>query len=578
MKKILMLIAAVIVMAAPAFAQSAFSDVPRDHWAYGAVSQLENAGLVVGYPDGTFKGKRTLTRYEFAMVLAKLLPFLTEDGTINVSGFATKQDLDGYAKLSDIKGADLSGVASKADLDAIAKLANEFKAELTSLGVDINSLNADVNALRSRVAALEDEQARVVVTGDLNVGAKYGFKNDALLLDYDRALQVEGSQGTLNVKDFQINVKGRVNNNINAYLSLVAGDYMKKVVDPEMIATWATDVNTASDVTVLPYYMYATVDMNKWGDFRLGRMPFQINKYVYKRYDSDSYFDIARMDNGDYAVDGVDYTKDFGVVDVRAWLAQPQHSMFEDHTLDFAYGLTSPVKVMAGAQLGFNISSARVEALINYNEALKNWFSYDGRAISKIYGATLNVPMGSFTLDGAYFQQKTQDLDKYLGSDKDNPTMFDVKGTLDWNGLVVDAGYRQVELGYEAPADWEAMAYIHNPSNVKGFYADAAYAFGNFDVFGAYKQYKLKDDFGFSIDEDKITYWKAGVDYNTGKIGKFGVKYEQLKNYGEKSNYLTVSWAKKVGNANFKLAYQNVNNKDLDNKGNILYGQAGYSF
>ena len=168
MKKILMLMVAVIIMAAPAFAQNAFSDVPRDHWAYGAVSQLAAAGIVEGYPDGTFQGKRTLTRYEYAMIIARLLPFLSDED-INVSAFATKKDLDGYAKLSDIKGGDFSGLASKADLDAIAKLANEFKAELAALGVDVNALNADVNALRSRVAALEDEQARVKITCRKNI-------------------------------------------------------------------------------------------------------------------------------------------------------------------------------------------------------------------------------------------------------------------------------------------------------------------------------------------------------------------------------------------------------------------------
>ena len=574
MKKILMLVAAVIVMAAPAFAaQQQFSDVPRNHWAYDAIYQLEDAGYLdfEGYPDGQFKGNNTLTRYEFAMIIAELVPILENKESVDVSGLATKNDIKGLAKKSDIKDVDLSGVASKADIDAIAKLANEFKAELTALGVDVKALNADINDLRNRVDALEAEQARVVVTGELNVAGKYGFNVDKGFADYDLNTVSDGSQGTGLYKDFQINVKGRVNNNINAYLSLVAGDYMKKIVDPSDKATWATDVNTSSDVAVLPYYMYATVDMNKWGDFRLGRMPFQLNKYVYKRYDSDSYFDIARMDNGDYAVDGVDYTKDFGVVDVRAWLTQPQHSMFEDHTLDFAYGLSSPVKMMAGAQLGFNISSARIEGLINYNEALKDWFSYDGRAISKVWGGTVNVPFGSFALDGAYFKQETSGFDE-------KPDMKAIDGTLDWNGLNLKVGYKDVKSGYYAPGDWESIVYLHNIDNVKGFNAAAAYSFGNFDLNGAYKQYKIKDDFGFKYDEDKITYWKAGADYNTGKIGKFGVKYEQLKNFGLKSNYLTVTWTKKFGNANFKLGYQNVNNKYNESKGNIIFGQAGYSF
>jgi len=50
-----------------------FQDVPRDHWAYDAISTLWQAGLVEGYPDGTFGGDRFFTRYEMAMVFARAL-------------------------------------------------------------------------------------------------------------------------------------------------------------------------------------------------------------------------------------------------------------------------------------------------------------------------------------------------------------------------------------------------------------------------------------------------------------------------------------------------------------------------
>lgn len=46
-----------------------FPDVPNNHWAYAAVSDLSRRGLVEGYPDGTFGGDRMLTRYEFAQIV-----------------------------------------------------------------------------------------------------------------------------------------------------------------------------------------------------------------------------------------------------------------------------------------------------------------------------------------------------------------------------------------------------------------------------------------------------------------------------------------------------------------------------
>ena len=46
-----------------------FPDVPENHWAYEAVATMARSGLVKGYPDGEFKGDRTMTRYEFAQII-----------------------------------------------------------------------------------------------------------------------------------------------------------------------------------------------------------------------------------------------------------------------------------------------------------------------------------------------------------------------------------------------------------------------------------------------------------------------------------------------------------------------------
>jgi hypothetical protein len=45
-----------------AAAAQEFTDVPEHHWAYEAIDYLQEAGLVEGYPDGTFKGDRPFTR------------------------------------------------------------------------------------------------------------------------------------------------------------------------------------------------------------------------------------------------------------------------------------------------------------------------------------------------------------------------------------------------------------------------------------------------------------------------------------------------------------------------------------
>ena len=55
----------------PAGAQS-FSDLPANHWAYDAINKLVEAGIVEGYPDGEYKGQRTMNRYEMESELRVL--------------------------------------------------------------------------------------------------------------------------------------------------------------------------------------------------------------------------------------------------------------------------------------------------------------------------------------------------------------------------------------------------------------------------------------------------------------------------------------------------------------------------
>src|SRR5580658_8115996 len=103
----------------PAMADSSgpFADVPADHWAYQAVDTLQKAGIVIGYPDGTYGGRRAMTRYEFAEAIARLLPLLNTD----TSNFATKDDL--AAAKADLQGKlDSNGAA----IDSLKQLVDGF--------------------------------------------------------------------------------------------------------------------------------------------------------------------------------------------------------------------------------------------------------------------------------------------------------------------------------------------------------------------------------------------------------------------------------------------------------------------
>lgn len=131
-----------VAFAVPAFANQ-FSDVEKDHWAYDAVENLAEAGIIEGYGDNTFKGENNVTRYEMAQMVAKAL----------------NQDLTGEHKAT------------------VEKLAREFASELNGMGIAIEEL--------------QEEQARVKITGDARArfGAVDGEGDNS---DFRARLTVDG--------------------------------------------------------------------------------------------------------------------------------------------------------------------------------------------------------------------------------------------------------------------------------------------------------------------------------------------------------------------------------------------------
>lgn len=129
MKKILAIAAvAALTAGVSAYAANPFSDVSTSDWAYQAVSDLSDQGIVEGYPDGTFKGQQNMTRYELAQIIARLM---AKEDQLNAEQKAT-----------------------------VDKLAAQYADELANLGV--------------RVANVEKKLGNVSFTGT----AQFTFKRD----------------------------------------------------------------------------------------------------------------------------------------------------------------------------------------------------------------------------------------------------------------------------------------------------------------------------------------------------------------------------------------------------------------
>lgn len=152
--KVAVTTAMVASIAVPAFANP-FSDVPAKHWAYDAVSKLSQAGIVDGYSDNTFKGDKTVTRYEMAQIVAK----------------AMTKSLNADQKAS------------------VERLEKEFTVELIAMGVQVDGMQKQMDNMvklsgdarvryfdTANVKDYTDYRARVTFDGKISNNVKFNAR------------------------------------------------------------------------------------------------------------------------------------------------------------------------------------------------------------------------------------------------------------------------------------------------------------------------------------------------------------------------------------------------------------------
>ncbi len=123
-----LLVCLLLVSNLPAWAAPLFPDATQGHQARDAVATLAAQGLLEGYPGGTYKGDRATSRWEAALVVARLL-----------------------AKMQ----SEQASLATRADLQEVHRLAVALREELGALGVRVTDLEAETSRLDRRVGKLE---------------------------------------------------------------------------------------------------------------------------------------------------------------------------------------------------------------------------------------------------------------------------------------------------------------------------------------------------------------------------------------------------------------------------------------
>ena len=213
MKKSLVLAMAMALgVTASAYAANPFSDVPAGHWAYDAVNKLAAAGVVDGYPDGTYGGDKLMTRYEMAQIVAKAMA-----KGANVDKLAAE-----FADELDSLGVRVANLEKKADN---VKITGQVRASYKDVDGDSNS---NKMALRSRLWVTGEVNEDWTYTAMLQNEQNFSDEKGNDTLDLNRAY-VNGRVGGLDVQAGRWDEVLFTGNVLDSYIDGVKVSYGDKV-------------------------------------------------------------------------------------------------------------------------------------------------------------------------------------------------------------------------------------------------------------------------------------------------------------------------------------------------------------
>jgi hypothetical protein len=487
-----------------AVAQDNFPDVPDNHWAYEALARLKKDGLLVGYPDGLFRGNRPASRYELAVAIHATythLKNITDGLQSQIDELKSHQAPD----LTDIRNAiqqlqnDVNNMKGWGDdIANLKRLADQFQKELASLGVDVEGLKKDLADLAKRVGVLEAHRLPIDIHGDVDMFATAGSSSSHRPgIDVSgRPVGVDGVIATgANGQGLAYPVVG-MPKDFHVYheigLRLTSNNetgpkWHATLVDTNMLGDYPSGfgvANTQGFGQGHPFSSMSTTDVGSpyqegadafyfqdlAVDFdtsllgqgfsaELGRTSYSVDPYIFQRPDVTPYYQNERWDNGKWIFDGGIAGFHFGGAHLDVFAGR-------DHVADTAGTEVNPM--FAGQVLGHRftpgVSQRPIGLPNNYvNIETGSTVYAGGLQVDEHLGLNLNVPLttngkldlayiwlqsnGGIANNGQNLTASEFALGQLNGSGlkraADNVQVFG--GDLKWNfgSIVFDGGFSQ---------------------------------------------------------------------------------------------------------------------------------------
>lgn len=525
MRKVLTFLGASLCLSlvVPVRAQTApdmFNDVPEDHWAYTAVEALRSKGILIGYPDGYFRGKRTLTRYEFAVALQRAL-----EQVQSMQGEAGPAGPAGAAGPAGPPGPQGPAGITPEDVDALKRLANEFRQELANLGTNLNAVNARLDRLAREVADLREElNKRPRISGGAFVGIRSDRGNGNYL---DRDGRVLGGGGDLSLRNtamvvhqLQLGVLAKVGGDATLNAHLMTGnykDYLGNMLGAVPVGS-SLNTNPSSDTYIDRLELNAPFSaVGREGSLSIGRIAFNISPLTLWKPDVDTYFDNPMVDDRMYRMDGFRASASFGSLGVTAFAGQTMRVQGTGGPYEYGYDSVRSREYPYSSFGGFNspLAGATTPSVFNGNAKPSGQTAYSAMIVDQLGGLSLTLPLRlaqggevrvtalqSTGTGGSGFDNVT-----VLGAGVDSRLTDRVTLTGEWaktmtgtgrdianvtngqntaiTGLVgytsggfnLSAGYKYIDPLYYAPGYWGRIGNWLNPTNIQGPVFRAGYDF-----------------------------------------------------------------------------------------------------
>jgi len=559
-----------------------FPDVPQDHWAYQAVTDLQQKGILIGYPDGRFNGQRVLTRYEFAVALKRALDTIkATPGEKGDKGDKGPQGDKGDKGDQGEQGpAGPSGLSDQ-QIQELGKLTDEFKNELAGLGVNVKAANQRLDELARNVAAINNRLDKMIqFNGDFFSGFRSNLSRFAFN-DYSGAVQGPNNSLVTNVQtpsDFHLEARANLPGNVKFLGDLVASNYASyrsSMLTGTLFGGPSTANANGFPTEVFVNQAQLTIPISHLGQnaqLIVGRFKNEVTPMTYWRPDTDAYFDLPWYDDGNFVQDGIKITSKFGNATTSFWggsytgltttlAGDVINRPFVGATngprfLNPGAPIDYPVPFTQGAGIANQSVGGHIEfplwhyatlgaTLIDFSAAQAPLGApgvpaggFPAFENVVVYGANATLkPFGHLSGNAEISKSVTQQhLDQGDGSKNLDNAAYNLNLGYATGPINVQAGYQYIDPNFGAPGYWNKIGNWYNPTNIRGPHVRVAYDVNpkiqvhvGGDVLEGARNRSIAfiggGNGGFSI-QDNINRITGGVSWKPCRFATFSADYE----------------------------------------------------